>query len=425
MVASQSQNEAERQALNAHWADIEHPDSAFENESTLLAIAPEGASHVAKSGNDSTRAWHIAVSDGTGGVFTLLQPLTYGAVEAERRYERLYIFGSLCGIALMGALLALAVRVRTGRRARVSGDALLLGRPLAWVLAIGAAIFAVDMNAEPDVALGIAYVIVVLVSLSFSQSELTWFAATYATALTALRLLVGTRALDEWDVLANNTLSVFAVWSVAALGQWQRAICTCSSACAIRELRAGQGAYACRAGGKSNFGATARPLKQSRAWRRSAIGSWMSSPARHAGLPKSAESVACRPAIRSLSKRPCGISRWTHASSSATPSTMRFGTARRSISRCRSTQLMGVRCGFVHWGSLRRATAASRGCSVPFRTSRSNTAVRCGSSRIARLGAEGHWEYDAEAGTMWTSSTFEELLGFEPREAHCIAGGFS
>ncbi len=414
-------NEHQRQALNAHWIDIEHPDSAFEDDSTRLAIQRNGASKVSQDGADSTRAWHVAMADGRGGVFTLRQPLTERAIEVEQRYERLYIFGSLLGIAFMGGLLAVAVRFRRRRRrSRRATDDLeqsepVFGRPLTWVIAIGVAIFLIDLSFEPDVALGIAYVIVVLVSLSFSHSKLTWFAAIFATALTALRLLVGTRAVDEWDVLANNTLSVFAVWSVAALGQWQK-----RSAKAHRRARSESAVLA------SALSRTAQAEKQlrrdSRTFeaiaRMAHIGHWEVDVA--SGAPYWSAEV-CR-----IHGRPAGYQPTMDEALHHFPSeTRRF--VRNTVSEAirhgtsfdvtvpfhsadgRSLWVRALGVPEKHEGIVTRLFGAFQDVTDEYRSQ-----MRL--SRIARLGAEGHWEFDAEAGTVWTSSTFEELLGFEPRE---------
>ncbi len=288
-------------------------------------------------------------------------------------------------------------------------------RPLGWVLAIGAAIFIVDLNSEPDVALGIAHVIVVLVSLSFSRSELTWFAATYATALTALRLLVGSRAIDEWDVLANNTLSVFAVWSVAALGQWQRRSARAhlraqsESAVLATALERTERAERKLRRDSRTFEAIAR-MAHIGDWEldvTSGMPHWSAEVCRIYGLPPGHQPTL-EEALRYFPPDTRKFVRNTVNDAIRNGSPFDFTVPFQSADG-RSLWVRALGVTERGEGGVTRLFGAFQDVTDEYRSQ-----MRL--SRIARLGAEGHWEYDAEAGTMWTSATFEELLGFEPRE---------
>ena len=151
-------------------------------------------------------------------------------------FEELYVQLSLTGLFVLmaGALLGAHLLRRQRRasshglvpppRTRFSPDQIQQDRiRLLWVSAISFAIFAVDLHVTLGPSVGIAYVTVVLIAQFAHSPAQVWFAAVLGSLLTALKLLLTTRVPEVmWPALANRTLSVYALWIVAVLGQWQR-----------------------------------------------------------------------------------------------------------------------------------------------------------------------------------------------------------
>src|SRR5262249_28115525 len=94
---------------------------------------------------------------------------------------------------------------------------------LLWMVGLSLAIFVVDLNVTLGPSIGIAYVTVVLIAQFAHNPGQVWFAAVLCTLLTVLKLAFSDRIPEmAWISLANRTLSIYALWTVAVLGQWQR-----------------------------------------------------------------------------------------------------------------------------------------------------------------------------------------------------------
>jgi signal transduction histidine kinase len=90
---------------------------------------------------------------------------------------------------------------------------------LCMVLAIG--IFIVDIASLPlGVAAGVAYVAVVLISLSLSRWYFSLFVAGIVSALTIFGFLYSEPAGVTWMVITNRVLALLAIWLTAIIGGW-------------------------------------------------------------------------------------------------------------------------------------------------------------------------------------------------------------
>jgi PAS domain S-box-containing protein len=168
------------------------------------------------------------------GLLLYLQHSAVEMPEHSAHFEELYVRLSLGGLLVLmaGALFGghLLRRQRQTNsllpplRARFSKDQVSQDRlRLLWVSAISFAIFAVDLHVTLGPSIGIAYVTVVLIAQFAHSPAQVWFAAVLGTLLTALKLLFSARVPElMWPALANRTLSIYALWIVAVLGQWQR-----------------------------------------------------------------------------------------------------------------------------------------------------------------------------------------------------------
>jgi len=95
---------------------------------------------------------------------------------------------------------------------------------VASVVVLAALICAVDVSLPLGVAGGVPYVAVVLVSLWFRQPRVTIWVAIGCSILTVLGLFFSRPGGDQWMVLTNRFLSLFAIWATAILGMsWRQA----------------------------------------------------------------------------------------------------------------------------------------------------------------------------------------------------------
>ena len=143
----------------------------------------------------------------------------------ETLYERLALGGLV--VLMSGALVAGHLLRRkqhataNGPQHRFSPREIQQDRiRLIWVIALSLTIFAVDLNVALGPSIGIAYVTVVLIAQFANSPAQVWFAAVLATLLTVLKLAISDRIPEfVWISLANRTLSIYALWIVAVLGQ--------------------------------------------------------------------------------------------------------------------------------------------------------------------------------------------------------------
>ena len=215
----------------ARWLSTGPHADDFETRAESLRRAPAGTRLTDLQALNSLPYSDIAIADGQGGVFLLRQRVDAELLRHAIRYQNLYVVLSLAGFALLGvvALISLArQRERRARRERRSTP-----RPvseadararwvLPWMLGLAVAIFIVDLQVPHGPAVGILYVVVVVAAQWSPNRSHAWLGAALCTVLTVAKLLIGVRVPDMWPALANRTLAIFAIWTVAMLGQWQK-----------------------------------------------------------------------------------------------------------------------------------------------------------------------------------------------------------
>jgi signal transduction histidine kinase/FixJ family two-component response regulator/HPt (histidine-containing phosphotransfer) domain-containing protein len=232
MRADNPATDQDRVAHAARWLDRERPTSAFEQHATTLAARPAGA-HLTEFHMHTTPAFaDFAVADGAGRVFLVRQPIDENlqqlAIPFERKYVQIAVSGvvAIVAMALVAGGLRRRGRIAAGfepmRRMRSPADEARDRINLFWVCGLTAIIFAIDLKVPLGPAVGIAYVVVVVMA-QFGHNPLqVWLATSVSTLLIVLKIVIAERIPDMWPALANRSLSVFAIWTVAVLGQWQK-----------------------------------------------------------------------------------------------------------------------------------------------------------------------------------------------------------
>jgi PAS domain S-box-containing protein len=209
--------------------------SEFEKSALALASRKAGSVHSVLIPGTPHGVVEFAMTDGRGGVAVTRVDVTGGLAAVEARFQRLYIYASIAGLVVCTMLGTLALifrrrrlasnEERAARRASPSPDAAQPETPIRTLLLVGStslALFAVDQHVPPGVPLGALYIVPVLLSLWSPSAMYTWGAAVLATGLTTLKLLLVVDSPDMWAGLTDRTLSVFAIWTVAMLGLWQK-----------------------------------------------------------------------------------------------------------------------------------------------------------------------------------------------------------
>ena len=222
----------ERIAHAARWLDLGRPNGEFEHRAAELAQRPPGAQLVEYHMQTTPAFIDFAASDGMRRVFLVRQPIDEPlqrlAAPYERRFLQLVVSGFIAIVTL--ALIAGAAR----RRAQLAAGYTPAGYArspveqandrarLVWIFVLSATVFAIDMRVPLGPAIGIAYVVVVVMAQFAHNPMQVWFAASLSTLLIVLKITLAERIPDMWPALANRTLSVFAIWTVTVLGQWQK-----------------------------------------------------------------------------------------------------------------------------------------------------------------------------------------------------------
>ncbi len=80
-------------------------------------------------------------------------------------------------------------------------------------------IFAMDSALPLGVAGGVPYILVVLITMRSSDDRWPLWAAIVCSVLTLLAVYTSPTGGEHWKVLTNRGLAVFAIWTVAVLGQ--------------------------------------------------------------------------------------------------------------------------------------------------------------------------------------------------------------
>ena len=234
MLEGASPNDPRWVSHGVRWLDVNAPANSFERRAAGLAAGGKGEVTHEVTQRPAPEALEVAVADGRGGVLVLRQPIDSALRDHSTYFEEIYVRLALGGLVvfMLGTLLAQNFLRRrrsagmTAPRARRSFTPIQLQQDrirLLWIVGISLAIFLVDIQVTIGPAIAIAYVTVVLMAQFAHNPSQVWFAAVLGTLLTVVKLVVGQRIPDlMWTSLANRTLSIYALWTVALLGQWQR-----------------------------------------------------------------------------------------------------------------------------------------------------------------------------------------------------------
>ncbi len=169
----------------------------------------------------------LAISDGVGGVFLLRQPIDRPLQLLSKPLERIYIQITVAGfIVIVGiALFAAALRRRAQSLSGTRPTKALSRRErdqdrvrMAWIIALSAVIFVIDLQVPLGPAIGIAYIVVVVMAQFANNPFHMWLTVAIGTVLTVARVMLGEHIPDMWPALANRTLSVFALLDRRAHG---------------------------------------------------------------------------------------------------------------------------------------------------------------------------------------------------------------
>ncbi|MBN4079999.1 hypothetical protein JYT60_02055, partial [bacterium AH-315-C08] len=85
---------------------------------------------------------------------------------------------------------------------------------------LAAVIFSIDLTMELGVAWGVPYVCLVLVALWSKRKRLIWIAAVLGTLLTLFGYWFSPLGGEDWKVVINRFLALFAIWATAILGHY-------------------------------------------------------------------------------------------------------------------------------------------------------------------------------------------------------------
>ncbi len=301
-------------------------------------------------------------------------------------------------------------------------------RPM-WLVGLSLAIFLADLGIPLGTGAGVAYIAAVLASLSGARPLYTWLTAALCTALALARIAVPHSAL-LWSVLPDRGFALFAIWTVAILGAWQKrttlrhsraeaeAAQALKSNAALKaalarteaaeaQLRRGQRlldtvAAMARIGGWEIDLATMTPIWSQEAYRIHEL-----DPSVRLDLANAMEFYA--PEARTLVEKALkealehGVS-FDH--------TVPFITAR---GQRRWVRVIGV---------AERMNGVTTRLSGAFQDVTDQHDIQMRLARASRSSSEGHWDYDFGTETVWCSATHEELLGLAPRDARIPAAEF-
>lgn len=79
-------------------------------------------------------------------------------------------------------------------------------------------IFLWDLSIAPGVAMGVSYVVVVLISLWFPRKRITIIIGVACSVLIIAAAFCKPAALEMWKVVFNRSLALFAIWVTVLLG---------------------------------------------------------------------------------------------------------------------------------------------------------------------------------------------------------------
>jgi two-component system, sensor histidine kinase and response regulator len=298
-----------------------------------------------------------------------------------------------------------------------------------WLLGLSLAIFLADLGIPLGTGAGVGYIAAVLASLSAPRPQYTWITAALCTAL-ALARIAAPHSAGLWAVLPDRGFALFAIWTVAILGAWQKRTTLAQSRAeaeaaqalksnaalkaalarteaAEAQLRRGQRlldtvAGMARIGGWEIDLATMTPIWSQEVYRIHEL-----DPSIRLDLANAMEFYA--PEARALVERAIkdalehGVS-FDH--------TVPFITAR---GQRRWVRVIGV---------AERLNGVTTRLSGAFQDVTDQHDIQMRLARASRSSSEGHWDYDFGSETVWCSATHEELLGLPPRDSRIPAPEF-
>lgn len=306
------------------------------------------------------------------------------------------------------------------------------GVRLLWIVALSLSIFAVDMYLPLGAGVGVSYIAVVLSSLWLPRARYTWIAAVISTTLTIARMVLESpESIYLWSAVGDRALSLFAIWTVAILGLWQKRTTRAQSVAqaeaiqaqkhnsalkgalvrteaAEAQLRRGQRlidtvAEMARIGGWELDLTTMRPIWSQEVYRIHDL-----APSMQLDMTNALDYYApdARPVMEKAIKD--AIEHGTQYDL-----TVPFISA---TGRRRWVRTIGV---------AERTNGVTTRLSGAFQdvTEQHETQIRL--ARASRSSSEGHWDYDFGTETVWCSATFEEIFGNSPKDVRVSADQFT
>jgi two-component system, sensor histidine kinase and response regulator len=301
---------------------------------------------------------------------------------------------------------------------------------LVWIVALSLAIFVADINVPLGAGMAVAYISVILSSLWSMRERKTWIAACLVSALTVLRLFVDLESSLQWIALSDRALALFAIWTVAILGLWQKRTTRAQSLAQVEaaqaqknnaalkaalvrteaaeaQLRRGQKlidtvAEMARIGGWEIDLPTMRPIWTQEVYRIHEV-----DPSTPIDLQAAIEFYApdARPVMEKAVR--AAIERGTSFDLTVPLIT---AAGRRRWVRC-----IGV---------AERTNGVTTRLSGAFQDITEQHEIQMRLARASRSSSEGHWDYDFGTETVWCSSTFQELLGHPAQDVRIPADDF-
>jgi PAS domain S-box-containing protein len=282
-------------------------------------------------------------------------------------------------------------------------------------------IFLLDLHLPLGRGMGLAYLVLVLVSLRLGRVRDTWLVAGLTTAAIGTRLLVAYPEVP-WSIVLIRSLLLLTIWSIVSFAVWHKRTIRAQSAAeneatqalqtnaalkavlvrterAEAQLRRGQRlldtvATMARIGGWELDLATMNPIWSQEVYRIHEV-----DPSTTLAVTDALEFYAAeaRPVIEDALRQAI-----EHGSSF--DHTVPFITAK------------GQRRWVRTIGVAERTNGVTTRLSGAFQDVTDQHEIQMRLARASRSSAEGHWEHDFGTETVWCSASYEELLGFPARD---------
>ena len=176
---------------------------------------------------------HYAVSDGAGGVLMLDLPLNAERALLGRFFGQSYLSASIIGFIVVGLLMFASFTLRyylrtlAGLPTEERRDTIVSGlrsaqherrNLLPWLLVLCSMVFAADLANLLDSAVGVGYVLAVLLSLSSNRHWHVTATASVGGALLLLAPILSPYDGHWWSYLEAHSVSVFAILMTGFFG---------------------------------------------------------------------------------------------------------------------------------------------------------------------------------------------------------------